>query len=243
MGVLFGAGMICQIAGLRYILPSVSSFLTSLTVVFTPLAQALILRLRRVGMRTWAGVALALTGMGILSLPNPGACAECHPLPAPPFPFMGEIATTLGALFFTVQVLALDRYSPRCNPARMSLAMLSGSAIFTTIVGVLFCGSGLYRADVLSGLVTDAAFVLRLASLVIFCSVLAIQLMIRYQQFVSPAVASVIYSTESVFATLFSLFFATEIMTGKTAIGGVLILSALILVTMPAKEPVVAAEA
>ncbi len=242
MGALFGAGMICQLAGLRYVLPSVSSFLTSLTVVFTPLAQALIFR-RRVTLATWLGVALALGGMTVLAQPNPGACAECNVLPTPAIPYMGEALTTLGALFFTAQLLTLDRFAMRTDPVRLTFAMLAGAGLFTTFFGVLFCGRALYRADVFVPIATNINFVALLLSLVLLCSVAAIHLMNRYQRFVSPAVASVIYSMESVFSTLFSVLFGRENLTTKTALGGALILAALVLVTVPNNEPVAATEA
>ena len=240
LGVLFAAGMVCQLGGLRYTLPSVSSFITSLTVVFTPLAQALIFR-RRVLARTWLGVALALIGMTILAQPNPGACVACQVLPTPPLPYFGEALTVLGAVFFTALVLGLDRAGSRCNPVRMSLAMFCSSSILLMLVGAALCGSTLYRADVLSAIGQDQRFIVLLVTLTFFSSVLAINLMYRYQKFVSPAVASVIYSTESVFATLFSLAFVTEILTLKTVLGGSLILSAFFIVTLPSAEIIEAA--
>ncbi len=232
LGLIFAVGMICQLAGLRYTLPSVSSFITSLTVVFTPLAQALIFR-RSVGAWTWLGVALALGGMTVLSQPNPGACLDCRILPVPPIPYLGEALTTLGAVFFTALILGLDRLGSRCDPARLSLAMFCSSAVCTSLIGWLLCGSALYRTEVVGVLAHDFRFVELLLTLTLFSSVLAIHLMYRYQQFVSPAVASVIYATESVFATLFSLIFGTERLTVNTVVGGTLILAAFALVTLP----------
>ncbi len=232
LGVFFIAGMICQIAGLRYTLPSVSSFITSISVVFTPLAQAVIFR-RAVAGRTWFGVALALCGLIILAQPNPGACENCQVLPVPPFPYFGEALTTLGAIFFTGLVLGLDHMGSRCNPVRMSVAMFCSSSVIGTLISALLCGSALYRSEVIGGLVRDTRFVALLFTLTLFSSVFAIQLMYRFQKFVSPAVASVVYSTEAVFSLIFSLLFRTENLTLLTAVGGGLILAAFVLVTLP----------
>ena len=57
-GASFTLGVLLQLVGLRYTTPSVSAFLTSLAVVFTPLAQAFVLH-RRVGPRVWLSIALA----------------------------------------------------------------------------------------------------------------------------------------------------------------------------------------
>lgn len=143
--------------------------------------------------------------------------------------------TTLGALFFTGLILGLDVAGPKCNPARMSVAVFSFAALFTSLIGLGLSGTSLYNASLLKTLVSDHEFILLLFSLTLFSSVLAISLMYRYQRFVSPAVASVIYTTESVFATGFSLLFQAEHLTYNTVLGGSLILGALILVTIPRK--------
>src|SRR6185295_11459163 len=114
---------------------------------------------------------------------------------------------------------------------RVTLAMFSAAALFQSVAAVVFCGSDLYRSDVLGPLVQDWQFTLLLLSLTVLSSVVAIHLMNQYQQFVTPAVASVIYSTESIFAIVFSLLFGRENLTQKTVIGGALILCALVLVT------------
>jgi drug/metabolite transporter (DMT)-like permease len=230
LGALFSLGMLCQIAGLRYALPSVSSFLTSLTVIFTPLAQALLFK-RPVSLRTWLGVALAAAGLAVFSIPNPQACASCTVTESPPFPWLGEILTTAGALFFTAQVLVLDRFGPRCNSARMTLAMFAAASALPLAAGVLFGGAEVYRSEALLACIRDWKFAMLLLSLTLLSSVLAIHLMNRYQRFVSPAAASVMYSTESVFATLFSLAFQTEKLTLFTVAGGVFILAAVVVVT------------
>src|SRR5258706_7331192 len=68
IAMFFAAGNILQMAGLRYALPSVSSVLTSMVVVFTPFAQYFLLK-RKVGAATWQAVVLALVGVIVLSIP------------------------------------------------------------------------------------------------------------------------------------------------------------------------------
>ena len=71
VGVLFGCGMLLQVLGLAWARPSVSGFLTSMAVVFAPMAQAWILR-RPVAGATWVAVGLALAGGGLAGLAEPG---------------------------------------------------------------------------------------------------------------------------------------------------------------------------
>ncbi|HLX61301.1 MAG TPA: DMT family transporter [Planctomycetota bacterium] len=236
LGVLFGVGMLHQLAGLQYTLPSASSFLTSLGVIFTPVAQALIFR-RAVHGWTWAGVGLALIGAAILALPNPDACASCTIMETPPIRYLGEYLTASSAVFFSAQTLALDRFGSRCNPERMTVAMFATAALIFLALSAGLCGRSLYNEEILKTLAGDVKFSLFLLSLTLLSSVLAINLMNRYQKYVSPAVASVIYSNESVFATGFSCaIFFTEKLTWTTALGGALILAALAAVTLPKSE-------
>jgi drug/metabolite transporter (DMT)-like permease len=235
LGTLFAAGMLCQLGGLQFVLPSVSSFLTSLTVIFTPLTQALILR-RSVSGWTWAGVGLAMAGVGVLSIPNPDACAECSVMEKPPIPYLGEMLSTLGAVIFTMQILALDRFGARCNSRRLTLVNFVTTSVICSQFGLLLCGRALYRQEVIGALFSNGKFLILLVTLTLVSSVLAVHLMNRYQHEVTPAVASVIYTTESIFATIFSLLFGTERLTATTVIGGVLLMGAFAAVTLPGNE-------
>jgi len=62
VGIFFTGGLFLQLLGLRYALPSVSAVLTSMVVVFTPLAQYFLIR-RPVGVSTWQAVVVALVGV------------------------------------------------------------------------------------------------------------------------------------------------------------------------------------
>jgi drug/metabolite transporter (DMT)-like permease len=235
VGVLFSLGMLCQLSGLRFALPSVSSLLTGLTVIFTPLAQAAFFR-RGVSVRTWIGVALALSGMAVLSLPNPDACAACTVVEKAPFPFLGEILTTVGALFFTAVLLSIDHYGKRTNSVRLTTAMFWVTGVTATVIGLPLCGGAFYRGAALSPLAHDTRFLALFAGLLILSTILANYFMYRYQPEVSPAVASVVYCSEAVFATAWSLLFQTERLTPATVGGGVLILTALAVTTLGTTE-------
>jgi len=246
VGGAFAAGMLVQIGGLRYTLPSISAFLTALAVVFAPLAQAFIFR-RRVGLVTWLAVAVALAGIVILSLPNPGATenlpraseslAGGSPMPqVPPLPLLGEILTTLGAALFTAQIMCLDHYGKRGSSVRLTLVMLATTALLCTLLGAVLGGSAIYSVPALRAILTDGAFLWPLLSLSVFSSVLALHLMNSYQPLLSPAQACVVYCLEPLFATLFSVLFQTERLTFTTALGGAVILAAVLLVAKPGSD-------
>src|SRR5579862_7205176 len=64
LGLLIATGIFTQMLGMHFVRPSTSSFLTSLTVIFAPLAQAVLLR-RPPKLRMWLGVAAATAGVAI----------------------------------------------------------------------------------------------------------------------------------------------------------------------------------
>src|SRR5688572_22170350 len=110
VGLFSGAGMFCQTVGLQYTTPSISAFITSLSVIFAPLIQALVLK-RPVGGVTWIAIGLAGFGVTMLAQASGAADPETRPLTlTPPVPYLGEAITLLGTLLFTGQILTVDHY-------------------------------------------------------------------------------------------------------------------------------------
>src|SRR3954453_4802920 len=67
VGAISGVAQILQTAGLAHTAASVSGFITGMYVVCTPLLAAALLGTRITGV-TWAAVALATAGLGVLTL-------------------------------------------------------------------------------------------------------------------------------------------------------------------------------
>ena len=240
VGVLFGAGMLLQVLGLAWARPSVSGFLTSMAVVFAPLAQALILR-RPVGGAVWAAVGLALAGVTLLAWPNPGA--EQGSLTAhPPLPLLGETLTVLAAVVFTAQILAVDHYGQTADPRRLTSVMLLTCAVMSLAVAVCLSGGRVLAPGLLTALATDRVVWWSLGSLILFSSLLAIPLMNAYQPRVSPATASVVYCSEPLFALLFSVLLGTEQLTVLTLAGGAAVVAAVLVVAARSRRSVSAEE-
>jgi drug/metabolite transporter (DMT)-like permease len=241
VGAFFAAGMLLQVTGLRWTFPSVSSFLTALAVVFAPLAQAVILR-RPVGGATWVAVALALVGMTLLGWPKPEAATEHSVATAPPVAHLGEIITVAAALLFTGQILAVDRFGGRADAVRLTLVMLVTTSALSLAAGVGIGGPSLAAPGAIVGLGRDPRVWWTMATLVAFSSVAALHLMNTYQPGVSPATASVVYCSEPLFGTAFSLAFATERLTTLTIAGGAAVLAAVLVVALAGKDPVLPSE-
>lgn len=234
IGCLFYGGVLFQLFGLRYTVPSVSAFLTALAVVFAPLAQACLLR-RAVSARLWLSVALALGGTLLLSLSGAAAAGAESFVQIPPLPFLGEILTTAGSVLFTAQILALDHYGRGANCTRLTFVMLVTAAVLGLLLGLVMGGSGIYSGHTLSFLARSGTFWWTFLTLVLLSCVLAMHLMNRYQPLLAPAIATVVYCLEPVFSTFFSVLMGAESLTAATlAGGGVIILAVLLIARNPA---------
>lgn len=230
VGLMFCAGMLLQVLGLAWARPSVSGFLTSMTVVFAPIAQALILR-RTVGGAVWTAVGLALAGATFLAWPNPEAGQGGLTL-QPPIPFLGEALTLLGALVFTAQILAVDHYGQEADSRRLTSVMLLTCAVLSLFIAGVAGGQRVLRPDALQALALDRSVWWSMGSLILFSSVIAIPLMNKYQPRVSPATASVVYCSEPLFALLFSVLLGTEHLTMLTLAGGAAVVGAVLVVAI-----------
>lgn len=231
VGLFFGGGMFLQLNGLRFTPPSVSAFLTAIP--FTPIAQSLFLR-RPVGGRVWAGAVIACIGMLILSQSQPTGDAARNLTLTPPIPYLGQILTVIGALLFTAQIIAIDVFGKHqaSDPAVRTLWMLAATGLINLLGAIALGGTPLHQGQVLLAIVREPAFAWAMPVLVVFSSVLAMHLMNIYQPFIAPALATVVYCTEPLFGTIFSIGLRTEVYNGLVALGGVIILIAVLVATL-----------
>jgi len=256
-GVAFSAGFVFQIVGLNYVPASRSGFLTSLTVIFTPIAMTVIER----KLPRWpvlAGVASALFGTAVLT----GMCEF-----SPPFGIRiaagamsqigpGDWCTIIAALIFTFQILLIDRFS-----RRMPAGQLTPGMFFATLgIGMLLFASGNLikppsRGTAVWGmLLVDWRFLALIAVMSVFCTVLAFHWMNKYQGHVTPAQAALIYTLEPIFATLWAMLlpglismtmdldYPSERPGWELVIGGLLVVAGNAMALLPDKRPSIRTE-
>lgn len=225
----FSTGLLLQMTGILFTRPSISGFLTALVVVFTPLAQAFLLR-RPVAAATWVAVALALFGAVVMTFqPEHAAAGQSAISHTPPFPLFGELLTLLSAIMFSGQLLTLDHYGKRIDTCHITLCMFVVTAILGIAVGAILSGGVLYGGGVWRAIAADYNFQWPLATVIVLSTLMAMHLMNTYQPSIAPATASVLYCLEPIFALLFAVLFKAEVLTLQTTIGGAIILGAVLL--------------
>src|SRR5688572_2841076 len=107
LGLLYGVAQILQTAGLAHTPASVSGFITGMYVVCTPLFAAWILH-TRIGPLTWAAVALATVGLGVLTL---GGFSLGY----------GEAITLVAAGLYALHIVGLGAWSSPRDAVGMSI--------------------------------------------------------------------------------------------------------------------------
>ncbi len=162
--------------------PGKSGFITGLYTVFTPVFYFLIFR-KSVSWNTWVGVLLATAGLYMLCLrgghtPSFGS---------------GEIILLVGAVFWAAHILAIDRYVSDVSVLRFSSWQF------------LFCGLFNLICAALTERPTAEGFV-NATGAILFCGLLSVgvayTLQILGQKRANPTYAAIVFSTESVFATI-----------------------------------------
>ena len=212
---LFAASMAQQV-GLQWTSAGLSGFLTANYVLLVPVFGCFIGRppLRT----TWVGVALALTGLFLISVGPDAALAIGK----------GEALTLLCAALFAVQILCVDRFAPRIDP----VALAAGEFLVSFVAGLPFLllpsESARLSAAALRGALPAVAFAGFLSSGV------AYTLQIVAQKRSRPAIASLLMSLEAVFAALFGWLFLQQALTPRQIAGCALVFAAVVFVQLAA---------
>ncbi|WP_232819829.1 DMT family transporter [Nocardioides allogilvus] len=208
LGLLYGVAQILQTAGLAHTPASVSGFITGMYVVCTPLFAAWILH-TRIGLVTWAAVALAAAGLGVLTL---GGLSLGY----------GEAITLVAAMLYALHIVGLGAWSS----ARDALGM----SILQIIVIAAIC----FVATVPDGIVLpgNGRDWLSLVYMAIFAGALAMLGQTWAQAHLPPTRTAIIMSMEPVFAATFAVALGGEGITPRLLVGGAMVLSAMLVVEL-----------
>lgn len=221
------AGILCGLAltlastlqqfGIKYTTVGKAGFITTLYIIFVPIAG--IFFKKKVAGIVWVGAVMAAAGMYLLCMTEEFALG------------MGDILVFLCAVAFTAHIMIVDYYSPKTDGAIVSCIQFTVCGIVCT-VGALIWGAPTF------GQIQEGLGALLYAG-VLSCGV-AYTLQIVGQRGVNPTVAALIMSLESVVATVsgwiaYKIGFLTvdQSMTGRQIAGCALVFAAVVLVQLP----------
>jgi drug/metabolite transporter (DMT)-like permease len=180
LGALLGIGIGLQTAGLQRTTVSSTGFITGLYVVLTPLFGLLLFR-TRVGLEVWAGVALSLVGLGMLSGVHVGSTA-------------GDALVLASTSAQALQIVMVERYANRYDAIALTLVEMA-----TCCLGFLVIAVALGELSVPRGWTVWGALLVT----GIFASALAYLIQIWAQQRMSAARIALVFALETVWAGFF----------------------------------------
>ena len=209
IGTFLGLGFILQTLGLERTGVAITGFITGLYVIFTPLIAAVVLKVR-ITKLTWGCVVLATIGLGLLSIRGWSIG-------------FGELLVLGSALCFAGHIISLGKWSNGRDPYAMTVIQLAMCAILSGLASAAEGGYspppdwGVWATVIFTAVVSTAvAFVIQTWS----------------QAHMSTTKVAVILTMEVVFAALFAVLFGGESLSLQTAVGGILVVTAMYVIVI-----------
>lgn len=212
-GFFLFAGTSLQQLGIMTTSASKAGFLTALYLVLVPVLGLFLGK--KVNVWVWIGVALALVGVWFLSVNLEMTIQK------------GDILILIGALFWALQILALDHFTSKLDALELAFGQFLTAAILGSVVsliaesGVLVSNPSAWGPLVYSGVVAVG---------------IGFTLQVFGQSKVDSALASLIMSLEAVFALLGGMIFLGERLSAREWLGSVVMLAAVILVQLKGQQ-------
>lgn len=205
IGVFLGSGYLLQSWGLQHTTATASGFIAGMFVVFTPLVGAIIFR-DRIPRVTWAAVAIAISGLAIMTLRGVG------------FGF-GETITIVTAFMWSLQITFLSRWGRPEIAWAMTTIQMATVAMMSLILALAMNSLQWPPSSLWDELIYLGAG----------AGALALLLQTWGQAQVTAARSAIIFTLEPVWGAIFSVIIVSDVITAPIALGGGLIISAMLI--------------
>ena len=191
-----------------------AGFITGLYLIIVPIAAFIIFK-QKPSVFVWIAIPFSLAGLYFLSVTN-GFNVE-----------VGDLLVLLCAFGFASQIIFVDKVGDRVSVLKFSCVQFFSCGVICMILGLIF-GNLTWQG------INDNLFA------ILYCGVMsagaAYTLQNIGQRFTPPAIASLLFATEGLFATIFECIVETEVPSGRAVIGCVFMLIAVVLSQIPKKE-------
>lgn len=206
MGTALFVGFAFQIVGLQYTTPSKNAFLTALNVVMVPFISFILLR-KKISRKSIAGAAMAIVGVGLLSLEKNMSLS------------MGDALTLVCAVGFAFQIFFTSEFVKKYRAVVLNFIQMLTAVLLSAACLFLFGETNFH--------VTPKGW-LSVLYLGVVSTALCYLLQTASQKYVDETKSAIILSMESVFGTLFSILILHEQVTLRMVCGCIIILAAVI---------------
>ena len=207
LGIIQYFGYVFQTYGAANTTVGKNAFFTAINVIIVPYIFW-ILNKKRPDIFSFSASIICMIGVGIMSLDGNLSFTHLN---------KGDVMTIISAFFFALQVAYTGYFGRKVHPMNLVLLqMLVGGLLFA---GTQFATSGLREVIPLHG-----ETLMAIIYAVVFSTAIPMLLQIYCQRLTTATRASILMSTESMFAPIFAFFVLGEIMTLRVALGAVFIL-------------------
>jgi len=212
-GIFLFAGTAMQQLGIMTTSAAKAGFLTSLYLVLVPLIGLFFGK--KINKWVWIGVALALLGVFYLSVDMELSIQS------------GDIYMIIGALFWAVQILALDHFSTGTDSLNLAFGQFLTTALLSLVFSLVVEGNSLFIDGIAWGPILYSGIIV---------VAIGFTLQVFGQSKVNPTLASLIMSLEAVFALLSGMLILGERLNIREWLGGLLMMAAVILVQIKGQQ-------
>ena len=207
LGIIQYFGYVFQTYGAAHTTVGKNAFFTAINVIIVPYIFW-ILNKKRPDIFSFSASIICLIGVGIMSLDSNLNFTHLN---------KGDVMTIISAFFFALQVAYTGYFGRKVHPMNLVLLqMLVGGLLFA---GTQFATSGLSEVIPLHG-----ETLMAIIYVVVFSTAIPMLLQIYCQRLTTATKASILMSTESMFAPVFAFFILGEMMTLRVALGAIFIL-------------------
>lgn len=213
-GILLCIACNLQQFGIMYTTTGKAGFITAMYIVIVPLLG--VFMHKKIGMRIWIGVGIAVVGMYLLCGLGENAALQ-----------KGDWLLIGCAVCFSFHILTIDYFSPKVDGVKLSCIQFFTCAILSAICMLI------WEEPSISAILT--AWMPILYAGVLSCGV-AYTLQIIGQKGMDPTVASLILSLESVVSLIAGWLILGQRLSNRELLGCALAFAAIILVQIPAKS-------
>lgn len=185
------------------------AFITAMYMFFVPIFGLVFFK-KRIPLITWFCIFVGFIGLYFL-------CFETAGFEAINF---GDVLTFICAIFFTLQILFIERFAPECDGIKLSCVQFFTAGIISLVLMFIFESPNL--SQIKEGILPI------LYSGIMSCG-FAYTMQVVGQKYCEATIASLLMCMESVFATISAAIYLHETLTGREIIGCAVMFAAIII--------------
>lgn len=213
LGLIYAVAQLLQFVGLQHTAATVSAFVVSMYVVFTPLLSALLLR---APVDRWAVIASGVAAVGVAVMSLRGWAVG-----------IGELLTLLAAALYAVHIIAMSRWTTPVTVFPLTFVQLLTMGVTFALIASLDGFEAPHGRDWLI-----------FGYLTVVGAAVALLVQTWAQAHLGSSQAAVLMVLEPVWAAFFGFVLFNEDLGTRALVGGGLVLSAMLLVlSRPARPP------